>query len=600
MVEVNANVVLGGEDSYMSQAYPDTNYGTNTYLDVYWVTGIDMHRTVIKVKTGAKPATWITEKPKRIRLRLYLKQSGSAGNVAINAYKTTKPATEAGVTYNKFDGSNAWDAAGGDLETFLSMTLVPNTPYAWYEWDITGVGLDWGESCWIILKCALEATPDKTRMFDSAEGTYLPYVIVTYDDESPTAITDLKAQGDSTDRTKTKLTWSANQDVDFVNYKIRKSLTSPVTYASSLLDTITNQAQTEYIDASVNTENTAYYYAIFVEDVNNTGANSVKSNEVFAIRPDVSSFAFSTYGPALFQKITGTITSATHVSTPVPITDDLFYFQWGSGSDLEQSYAWQGPTGSLTSARTHRYPYTATYHPKAKVRNSLGLESDLTAASDVTVQDAYPIAKIRASNMLATTSETITFYGDESFCPAGNKSIKTPNGYAWDWDYTGSFSVDEYTTLPVVTHSWGSAGTKAIGLQVSDGTNWSGTASMEVTVAVAAVVNLDSALTDGYDVLDYTDGRRASLLEGPEAWEIASGTQMPREAMIGGFAYTDTDVDGTPDDIETLNDIVTNGKKVSITLDGTSRTGIINGKIQKHKEGGYVGKVEWSCQILLE
>jgi hypothetical protein len=611
---MGANVTMDVEltdDAYVrSGTYADSNYGTAVIVAIDGLPGSDICRTYLKIAMPIRPAIASNRKPIAVKIRLAIYQAHTTNGLTTHARRVDKSASqvlESGVTWNKYDGTNSWTTAGGDLTDVLSPNVyIPNGAawHSWYEWDISVMGLDWEENAWVCLKSTNESLGlDALMQFESCEGNagYRPTIRITYEDENPTGITDLKVQGDTTDRTKVKLTWSANKNSDFVSYKIRKSASSPVTYTSTLVATVTNQAQTEYTEASANTENTVQYYAVFVEDANNTGANSTKSNEVFAIRPDVSSFTFDDYTPELFQKVTGTITSAAHASTPVPITDDLFYFQWGSGSDPEQSYAWQPPTGTLVSARTHRYPYSTTYHPYGKIQNSLGLESDLTASgSNPVVAAALPIAKIRASNMLAATSETITFYGDESYCPAGDKSITTPNGYAWDWDYTGSFVADEYTTLPVVTHSWGTAGTKTAALQVSDGTNSSATVSMQVTVAAQTTVNLDSALVDGFDSEDYTDGRRASLLEGPEAWEITSGTQMPREVKIGGLAYTDIDVDGIPDDIETLNDIILNGKKVSLTLDGVSRTGIINGPIQKHKEGGYVDKVAWSCAILLE
>ncbi|HEX9907881.1 MAG TPA: hypothetical protein VGB78_05370, partial [Thermoplasmata archaeon] len=320
-------------------------------------------------------------------------------------------------------------------------------------------------------------------------------------------------------------------------------------------------------------------------------------------RPRVESFYPDDFTPDLFQKVMFYGYGYTIAATPSPVANTLVVIEFGHESaDLDKSSVTY-PTTETRGIFTiyHRYPYTSSQTARVKLRNDLfGLESDWFDATGFNVAAALPIAKIRASNMLAATGETITFYGDESYCPAGNKSITTPNGYAWDWDYTGSFVADEYTTRPVATHVWAGSGTKTAALQVSDGTNWSAAVSMDVTVAAQFTTNLDSALVDGYDALDYTDGRRAALLEGPESWEIASGTQMPREAKIGGLAYTDTDVDGIPDDIETLNDIISNGRQVQITLDGITRTGIINGPLQKHKEGGYVDKVAWSCAILLQ
>ena len=47
-------------------------------------------------------------------------------------------------------------------------------------------------------------------------------------------------------------------------------------------------------------------------------------------------------------------------------------------------------------------------------------------------------------------------------------------------------------------------------------------------------------------------------------------------------------------------DIVENNKKVSLTVKGTLRTGKILGPISDHTQGGWLGKTNWSCRIVLE
>ncbi len=73
----------------------------------------------------------------------------------------------------------------------------------------------------------------------------------------------------------------------------------------------------------------------------------------------------------------------------------------------------------------------------------------------------------------------------------------------------------------------------------------------------------------------------------------------PTWVKIGGFAFTDTDVDGVPDAIETLKDIVDNNKKVQMTVLGQVRTGSLEG-YPVHTEGGWAMKYNWSVKIVLD
>ncbi len=606
MVEVTIDYTNMADTTYINESSQTTNYGNSLDLFAENYTTNDK-RMLVKLVMPAKPAG-ATSKP-RPTVRLTCYTGLGAGTHLLQAFKVTRVATEVlegtgagdGATWLTYNGSSAWDNAGGDYDQFLSQYYVATGNDAYF--DCTLAGLDWGESCWVLIKYATESGGSQQRRDfrsdDYGTDTYRPKVQVKYDDTAPAAVTDLKVQLVTSDPRCARLTWTPNRDVDFVQYRIRSSATSPVLYTSTLVATITNQYQSEYSEGSANSENAMMYYAIFVEDNNNTGANSIKSNEVWMIRPDVSTFILDDATPDLFQQITATITPAALPSTPQPVSNTDYYYEWGSGAELDLSSAW-----IKSATRTHRYPYSGTQTVKCQVKNSLGFASNVTGLTaggpTITVAAALPVARVRASCMLAGTGETITFYADESYCPAGNRTIKATSGYAWDWDYTGAFVADEYSDAPMATHNWGTIGTKQVALQVNDNYNWSATVVMSVTVATQTVVNLDSALVDGFDVMDYTDGRHVNVLEGPESWEIGSGTQRPRRVRISGLAYTDADVDGIPDDIETLNDIIINGKKIQITVDGTARIGLISGDLDKHKEGGYVDKVSWSCEAALE
>jgi len=319
------------------------------------------------------------------------------------------------------------------------------------------------------------------------------------------------------------------------------------------------------------------------------------------IKPAWTTIGWGTLGLYVFDVKSVSITPTTYVSTPAPVVTTHGYVEWGSGSEPDTTSAWV-PIDEISVAnpRAHRYPYVGVHSVRIALRNSLGFECEKTAPSTTTVYNLVPVAKIRASPRLIGLNTDVNFYGDESYAPAGNKSLAATGAYLWDKDYTGSFSADYTTDVPYQAMQWTGAGTKTVALKVKDEDGaYSTEVSITVIVVAEVTTNLDN-LVDGYEVIDLAEGRHGAILDGMESFEIVSGSEKPKQVTIEGFAYTDGDADGVPDDIETLKDVVANNKKVSLTVDGTSRTGRIMGDLDTHNEGGWVNKRSWRCSIALE
>ncbi|HEX9907109.1 MAG TPA: DNRLRE domain-containing protein, partial [Thermoplasmata archaeon] len=319
------------EDSTIYEVAPTTNYGTETTIKVVSLATNQDGRAIIKLGMPDKPA-WADGDPTSVRLRLYMSAQAGSTLRAYRFYRTDQTGIiETSVTWNTINGVDAWTAAGGDLDALVySEAYLGYTTGQWYEFDITVMDLGWGASAWIIIKDQNEeAGSEQSRTFHSAEGTNKPILRVYAVDKTPTPIKDLKLIANEADATKVKLTWSANEDSDFARYEIRKSTTSPVTYASTLVATITDQAATEYTEAAANTENVVYYYAIFVEDASNVDADGAKSNEVFAIRPRVESFYPDDFTPDLFQKVMFYGYGYTIAATPSPVANTLVVIEFG-------------------------------------------------------------------------------------------------------------------------------------------------------------------------------------------------------------------------------------------------------------------------------
>jgi RHS repeat-associated protein len=76
---------------------------------------------------------------KHASLNLYLDSASTTSYANVDAYQLTQPWTNA-VTWNKYDGSNAWTTAGG---TFVSTALAAKKPTTagWYAWGNSAISL---------------------------------------------------------------------------------------------------------------------------------------------------------------------------------------------------------------------------------------------------------------------------------------------------------------------------------------------------------------------------------------------------------------------------------------------------------------------------
>jgi len=96
-------------------------------------------------------------------------------------------------------------------------------------------------------------------------------------DAAPDVVLSLPAQVSSDPEHSAQLSWSGVPDpYTFVQYEVRRATVTGVTRSSQLMATITNPAQTSYVDAMLNPGGT-YFYKVFVLDI--YGNASAGSNE---------------------------------------------------------------------------------------------------------------------------------------------------------------------------------------------------------------------------------------------------------------------------------------------------------------------------------
>lgn len=597
------------EDTYLDKANPTTNYGTHDDIKVLGWTSSSACRGLIKVEMPTEPTNGKTIQSVKFRLKLSADSGGATSNLRLHRC-SQDGVFDTGATWNKYDGVTDWGVAGGDLGNVIREVLVGTTAGVWYEFDVTAAGLQWGDTAWFILKYVVEdpagLLSKEFHSADDATPADRPVTRIYYIDEPPKKTTNLRIEfNDINGRDRPTLVWTPNDETDFVSYQIyRREHTSPVTTADTLVATITSQSTCSYKDTDASVEGRVYYYAIFIEDANNTGADATKSNECWFIRPHVLIFTADNYAPDVLESILGTISMyayPTSPSPPTPVFDTLYWFKWGTdGVDPDTSDAWDS-----SPARYHRYPYAGVQTPQCKVRNNLGAESDVHNMRNIpgpiiTLGAIKPIAAIRASPRIAAVGETVRFYSDESMVIPGNLGWYPTGAFMWDKDYNGTFIQDYVTNDPWQDMTWSTPGTKTVALiALDEEETYSDRVIITVEVVAVSSVSMDT-LTDSYEVLDISPGREAEVLDGINSYEIALGSELPCEVSIAGFAHTDSDADGIADDIETLQDIVANGKKVSLTIHGVSRTGVIIGPIKEHTEGGWGHSYNWSCSIVLE
>jgi sugar lactone lactonase YvrE len=169
------------------------NFGASTILTIDYNT---RHYALIRFKLSVLPPTArITD----ARLGLYLEGGASLTNGVFDLHKVTrswvegvedgaKPVAGEGVTYDEYDGANAWDSSGGDYDpTPLSSLTIPALTTGWYEWDVTAQLQAWlaGEPNYGLLLRASSGTVNSIDFTssDSATSEQHPRLSLTIDCE---------------------------------------------------------------------------------------------------------------------------------------------------------------------------------------------------------------------------------------------------------------------------------------------------------------------------------------------------------------------------------------------------------------------------------
>lgn len=587
-------VDIGAEqDTYVDEANGSTNYGDHAEM---WV-GLDgsgnAQRIYLRFTLPDRPDDChedSSDSPYNYKLRVYRQQIVGSGNrTKRTSYLTAVRAID--------EMAMTWNNRPVNLSN-LADTVMDDSTTGYIETDINSAllrgELRWGEVLMLAITELASYSNGQQDRFESKESTFgkKPLLRLQYYETVPENVAQLTIAPDPDDASRPKLSWEASDDPDFSHYEIWRKVGGGA-YAQIGSD-ISEIGTNEYVDSTSITENVVVYYYVRVE--RSDGAYN-ESGEVWFIRPDVSTFEVDDTSPDVLQELLFTVDDADVAATPTPVVNVSNEFVFGTPAQSDGSSA---TVPDLT--RTHRYGYFGSQTPSVQITNSLGFKSNstqlTTGGPTLTISDIVPVAVVKASPVVVAVNVVVRFFGDESYAPAGNRELASTNAYEWDKDYSVSFSLDDATTLPYKDYSWSGAGTKTVALRVKDAASaYSTHVIIQVEVVAVSTVNLD-ALADGYEVIDVDRSRTVIVQEGIEAKKIVRGSEKIVGVSIGGFAFTDIGANGIPDDIETLEDIVANNKRIQISVHGTVRYGALS--FRTHTEGGWDDKFNWTATLVLE
>lgn len=182
------NTATNNKDAGISQYTPTTNYGSNAGVGyVASQTGGDDWRFLLHFTLPAGSGTISA-----VTLNLYQYVSvgtNTALNLEVHELSRTNW-TEAGVTWNKYDGTNNWTTAGGDFSATIvhAIAHTNGAVNAYRTWQLgTGAtnpisGLTWGGDVHLIVRFSNTGNnPGQYENFYPKEnGSNTPYIEITY------------------------------------------------------------------------------------------------------------------------------------------------------------------------------------------------------------------------------------------------------------------------------------------------------------------------------------------------------------------------------------------------------------------------------------
>lgn len=360
---------------------------------------------------------------------------------------------------NKWDGGGAAKshnsndeeyAAGETISAIYGGTFYESNPATnfWISFELKNLKLEDKKSfVWVFRDTdAYQGTNDSMKILMWSRHWIAgpkPKLVITYKDFAPEGFDDkengLKIAPDTSNPERPKLSWSPSSTEDVTGYKIYyKTTPFDLPSQATLLTTIADKYQSEYIDVQTLSTNQLHYYRIICEDSVNIGDGALISNMVSFTRPNITDIEGDRSISA------GSETSVT-VSTLIDCVANSI--DWGDGSGetwYEKVEAYK------TITKTHTYTKVGVWTIKARYESKDGYWSGLENVCVVTVTDRVPICKLIARPTVVDINESIVLNGSLSY-PIGSNSTLT--NYKFERRSSGGWSTVYNGVNPIYTHT---------------------------------------------------------------------------------------------------------------------------------------------------
>lgn len=169
---------------------PTTNYGSTNYAEIRGTGAADQRKMLITFTLSSGSGV-ISD------ISLFAKDTGTTwSGDALHAYKSLRTFTEAGATWNTYDGTNNWttagcESAGNDYDSTSLSNVTSGTASQWQQFAINGYagGLTWGSTALLMLQFEPDSSAQDVA-FHTKEATSSgdrPYLQITYTIQTPKA-----------------------------------------------------------------------------------------------------------------------------------------------------------------------------------------------------------------------------------------------------------------------------------------------------------------------------------------------------------------------------------------------------------------------------
>lgn len=309
------------KDGRISSVAPNTNYGSNTNLPVANdITNGNYFRSLIHftLPSGSGSISAV-----KLYLYKYIDVSGYTCP-AVEVHELTRTNwTEAGFTWNTYDGTNNWTTAGGDFSATIVDTT--NSPlaygnYGWEDWDLgTGAtnpisGLTWGSEVHLLLKHAAGAALYYTQWYSKEytdDTAKRPYIEITY---SATTTSTTSSTSSSTTSTSSSTTSSTSSSTTSTSSSTTSS-TSSSTSTTSTSSSTTTSSSTSTTSTSSSTTTSSSTSSSTTSTSSSTTTSSSTSTTSTSSSTTSSTSTTSTSSSTTTSSSTSSSTTSTSSST---------------------------------------------------------------------------------------------------------------------------------------------------------------------------------------------------------------------------------------------------------------------------------------------